>query len=815
MERYVCIHGHFYQPPRENPWLEAVEIQDSAFPYHDWNERITAECYAPNAVSRILNAEGQITEIVNNYSKISFNFGPTLLAWLEIHAPDTYHAILAADRDSQTNFGGHGSALAQAYNHMIMPLASKRDKQTQVHWGIRDFEKRFGRKPEGLWLPEAAVDMETLEILVGHGIRFTLLSPRQARRVRLLGGRAWRDVSGGRIDPSTAYRQRLASGRHIDLFFYDGPISQAVAFEGLLDNAEYLAGRLMGGFTESRSWPQLVHIATDGETYGHHHTHGDMALASVLRHIESNNLAKITNYAQFLEIHPPTHEVEIFENSSWSCVHGIERWRSHCGCNSGGHSGWTQEWRGPLREALDWLRNALLPRFEAKGAEFFDDPWTARNDYIDVVLDRGGESVAAFFGRHSRGNLAAGEKIAALKLLELQRHAMLMYTSCGWFFDELSGIETVQVIQYAGRAIQLSGDLFGDGLEAEFLSRLERAKSNISENRDGKVIYEKFVQPVRVDLEKAAAHYAVSSLFEDYSDQTRIYCYDVLREDHKMMQAGKVRLHVGRVKITSQITRESGQFTFGVIHLGDHSISGGIRPFRQEDAYHALVKDLNRTFDLGDLPELIRMVDKNFGLGTYSLKLLFRDQQRRILRHVLEGTLAEADAIYRRFYEEHALLFRSVTEFGLPLPRRLTAAAEFVLNSDLRRALESPEMDRERVNNLLEETHRAGISLDSTRLEFVLRRKVEQLIESLREQPEDIERLQKVEAVLDLAAALPFKINLWKPQNVYYEMVQTLIPKFNAMASGSEKEKEWFLHFSAVGDKLRVGLPKPKGETGA
>jgi alpha-amylase/alpha-mannosidase (GH57 family) len=815
MERYVCVHGHFYQPPRENPWLEAVEIQDSAYPYHDWNERITAECYAPNAVSRIMDGEGRITEIVNNYSKISFNFGPTLLAWLEVHAPDTYRAVLAADVESMKHFGGHGSALAQAYNHVIMPLANRRDKETQILWGLRDFEKRFGRKPEGMWLPEAAVDLETLEILAEHGIRFTILAPRQARRVRLLGGRAWRDVSGGRIDPSMAYRQRLASGRQIDIFFYDGPISQAVAFEGLLDKGEYLAGRLMSGYSESRSWPQLVHIATDGETYGHHHPHGDMALASALRHIESNNLAKITNYAQFLELHPPTHEVEIFENSSWSCVHGIERWKSHCGCNSGGHPGWTQEWRGPLREALDWLRDALVPRFEAKGAEFFDDPWTTRNDYIDVILDRGGETAAAFFGRHSRGNLASGEKIEALKLLELQRHAMLMYTSCGWFFDELSGIETAQVIQYAGRALQLSNDLFRNGLEPEFLNRLEKAKGNLPEQRDGRLIYEKFVRPMSVNLEKAAAHYAVSSLFEDYGDHTRIFCYEVVREDHKLMQAGKVHLHVGRVKITSQITLEFEEFTFGVIHLGDHSISGGIRPFRHEDAYQSLLKEVSHTFDAGDLPELIREVDKNFGLGTYSLKLLFRDQQRKILRQVLEGTLAEADALYRRFYEEHALLFRSVTEYGLPLPRRLTMAAEFVLNSDMQRAFESQELDRGRIDSLLMEAQRAGITLDSTRLEFVLRRRVEELIDALREQPEDLAGLRRVDLILDLAGSLPFKINLWKPQNIYYEMARKLAPQLAAKASGSEEEKDWFLHFSSVGDKLRVSLPKIKGDAGA
>ncbi|MCA9165661.1 MAG: hypothetical protein KDA62_21890, partial [Planctomycetales bacterium] len=334
MERYICIHGHFYQPPRENPWLEAIEVQDSAYPFHDWNERITAECYEPNASSRILTGDGRIERIVNNYANVSFNFGATLLSWLEVHAPDTYRRILLADQESRELFSGHGSALAQVYNHMIMPLANRRDKITQVRWGIRDFEARFGRPPEGMWLAETGVDNETLDVLAEHGIKFTILAPNQAHEVRKYRGRNWHDVSGSRIDPTTAYEVRLPSKRKIALFFYDGPISRAIAFEGLLTRGEHLAGRLMGAFTDHREWPQLVHIATDGESYGHHHRHGDMALAYALHHIQQHNLAKITNYGEYLEKHPPLDEVRIYDNSSWSCAHGIERWRSDCGCNS-------------------------------------------------------------------------------------------------------------------------------------------------------------------------------------------------------------------------------------------------------------------------------------------------------------------------------------------------------------------------------------------------------------------------------------------------------------------------------------------------
>lgn len=300
MERYICIHGHFYQPPRENPWLEDIEVQDSAYPFHDWNERITAECYAPNTVSRILDGEGRIVNLPNNYAKISFNFGPTLLSWLASKAPETYEAILAADRMSQKNFSGHGSALSQAYNHMIMPLANRRDKYTQVRWGLRDFEFRFGRRPEGMWLPETAVDLETLDIMAESGIRFTILCPHQAKQVRPVGQGDWMDVSDGRIDPTMAYALLLPSGRQINLFFYDGPISRGAAFEGLLSRGENLAQRLTGAFTEERQWPQLVHIATDGETYGHHQHFGDMALTYALQYIEEYNLARLTNYGEYL-----------------------------------------------------------------------------------------------------------------------------------------------------------------------------------------------------------------------------------------------------------------------------------------------------------------------------------------------------------------------------------------------------------------------------------------------------------------------------------------------------------------------------------
>ena len=505
MNKYICIHGHFYQPPRENPWLEAVELQDSAFPYHDWNERVMAECYAPNAHARLLDGDGRIERMANNYAKISFNFGPTLLSWMSEKAPDILDAIVAADKKSREQFSGHGSALAQCYNHIIMPLANRRDKFTQVAWGIRDFESRFGRKPEGMWLPETAADNESLDVLAEQGIKFTILSPHQARRVRPLDDsdeNHWQDVGGAKIDPSMPYLVKLPSGRSIAVFFYDGPIAQAIAFEELLRNGETLANRLMDAFDDGRDHPQLAHVATDGESYGHHFQYGDMALAYALNLIEKNDQVRLTVYAEFLEKYPPTHEVEIHQPSSWSCPHGVDRWKRDCGCNSGGHEGWNQQWREPLRNALDWLRDKFAPLYETKAKELLKEPWVARDDYITVILDRSPENMSKFFTRHATRDLNESEQITAMRLLEMQRHAMLMFTSCGWFFDEISGLETTQVIQYAARALQLAKELSSENFEPGFLEILEQAKSNISENQNGRDHLRKIRQARNHDARK-------------------------------------------------------------------------------------------------------------------------------------------------------------------------------------------------------------------------------------------------------------------------------------------------------------------------
>jgi len=805
MERYICVHGHFYQPPRENPWLEAIEVQDSAYPYHDWNERVSAECYAPNAASHILDPQGRIVDIVNNYAKISFNFGPTLLAWLKEKAPGVYESILLADRESRERFSGHGSALAQPYNHVILPLAHRRDKYTQILWGIRDFEARFQREPEGMWLPETAVDLESLDILAELGIRFTILAPRQAHKVRAVGGTEWYDVSGEKIDPSMAYTLRLPSDRSISLFFYDGPISRAAAFEGILRNGETFAKRLLGGFSEARTWPQLVHIATDGESYGHHYRDGDMALAYALNTIESNNLARLTNYSEYLERHPPNHEVQIFENSSWSCIHGIDRWRSDCGCNSGGHPEWNQAWRAPLRRALDWLRDTLAPAFARKGRLFLKDPWMARNDYIEILLGRSEESLRRFLERHAVRETSEEEHTVVLKLLELQRHAMLMYTSCGWFFDELSGLETVQVIRYACRTLQLAEETLGSTSAPRFLELLENAKSNIPEHRDGRLIYEKFVKPVALDLQRIGAHYAVSTLFEEYGKAARIFCYRADREDYQVAEAGRAKLAVGRAKLTSEIVLESARVDFSVLHLGDHNLEAGVCESRGEEIYRALVERSISSFKKGDFRETLRVIEEYFGKSTYSIQSLFGDEQRKILDIVQEASLKNVEAVSRQIYENNAPLLRFFKDLGSSPPKVLASIAEFFLNIGLRQQFEGKELNAEPIETLLEEAKRIGVSLDIASLEMAIRRRIEGIAERFARQPADLPLLEELEVAVHLLRSLPFQVNLREVQKMCHRILHSTFSEVEAEArEGSKSAFIWVDRFITVCDRLSL-----------
>jgi alpha-amylase/alpha-mannosidase (GH57 family) len=803
MNRYLCIHGHFYQPPRENPWLEAVEIQDSAAPYHDWNERVLAECYAPNAVSRILDEKEYIRKIVNNYSNISFDFGPTLLAWLEDNAGAVYQAVLMADWESSQRFSGHGSAIAQAYNHAILPLANTRDKITQLEWGLRDFETRFRRPAEGMWLPETAVDLETLELLAERGVKFTVLAPHQALRIRPADRAEWQDVPGGTVDITRAYEVDLPSGKTIAAFFYHDAVARAVSFEGLLSSGDAFLRRLMDAYSPANPDPQLIHIATDGESYGHHHRFGEMALAYALDQVDSGGQAALTNYAEFLSKFPPRWKAEIAPNTSWSCSHGVERWRSDCGCRTGQHPDWTQAWRAPLRESLDFLRDEISPQYERDAAMLFGSPWEARNEYIAVVLDRSKESLDKFFRLTQSHGLSDEERTRALKLLEMQRHAMLMFTSCGWYFDDLAGIEAVQNLQYAARAIQLAQELFGDGIEGRFVDILARARSNDKGRPDGRAVYEQ-IRSARVDLPQVAAHYAVSSIFEAYGERARIACYSVERHLAKTFEAGRAKLAVGQVTVTSDVTRESARLCFGMLHFGDQNFSVGVRPCRDGEEFAALERDLSAPFLRGDFPEVIRFIDTFFGGVAYSLRSLFLDEQRKILNLVIRENLADAEAVYSQLYENHAPLMRFLMMVKMPPPKAFLAAADIALNGQLRNAMETAPLDVEHIRRLLEQAVAADVELDAEMLGFSLRHTVSALAADWYTEPEDGMRMRALQQAVELARSLPFWVDLWRAQNVFYEILQNTFRKVIEAQKTPPGETDWTRAFLALGESLKV-----------
>ena len=767
-DRFVTIHGHFYQPPRENPWLESVEVQDSAAPYHDWNERVTAECYAPNTAARRVRGDNRVLDIVNNFEKISFNVGPTLIAWLERHRRDVYDKILEADRASVRARGGHGNAIAQVYNHMILPLATRADKVTQVRWGIEDFRARFGREPEGMWLPETAVDDETLAVLAEAGIRFTILAPQQAWRVRPLGATAWEEVND-RVDPSRPYLWRGPGGLELALFFYDAPISRAIAFEDALARGEHLVRRVRAGFSDAREGPQLVHCATDGESYGHHRPFGDMALAAAVQQVEAEGFARLTNYGAFLADHPPRYEVQIHERTSWSCSHGVERWRADCGCRMRGDT--HQRWRQPLREALDWLRDQVDVFYETRAAALLKDPWAARDAYVEVILDRAPARVESFLAAHQQTEPDEHARVEARRLLELQRHRLLMYTSCGWFFDDIAGLEPVQVLKYAAMAIQYVRDLGGPALESEFVARLAAAPSNAPEYGNGAEVYRRLVQPAIVDLHRVVAHYAITDLFEPYPTDAAVYAYRVRRLDEARERSGGTEVRVAHVGVESTVTGDEADVSYAVVHFGGHDFVCGVHGYT-DAAYAAMKDDLLARYGHGSMTELVRALDQHFPGDLFSLKHLFLEERRRVLTNAITAVLQKHEETYRRIWEENRKLVRDLREVDVPIPEALALVARHVLEQDALAELHTMAADGSipsRVFDLAVEAMSLGLRLDLTPARHAAQEAVHRALAAIAADPSPA-AVAKAVALIDGASVLGLRYGRWATQNEFFAL---------------------------------------------
>ncbi len=765
MPRWLCVHGHFYQPPRENPWLELIEVQDSAHPYHDWNERIDRECYAPNSVSRLMDEAGRIRKIVNNFEKISFNIGPTLFSWLADHDSDTYRRIIQADRVSAQANQGHGNAIAQVYNHMIMPLATERDRQTQVKWGIADFLARFGRFPEGMWLAETAACTDSLEALAENGILFTILCQTQAAEVMEPGESDYTPVNG--VDPTRPYQVDLPSGRSIAVFFYDGPISQAVAFERLLSGADVFAGRLMGGFTEGRDWPQLLSIATDGETFGHHHRFGDMALAAVMERFDKTKEAIVTNYAAFLANHPPTVKVKIHEGSAWSCAHGVERWRSDCGCNIGAGVGWNQKWRTPLRDALDHLKAELDRIYETVGKRYFDDPWEVRERYIDVLLDR---SKAGDFLDRYRTERTSDEDVICLKLLEMQRNGMLMFTSCGWFFDDLAGIETVQILQYAARAIQLAEGASGEKLEEPFLDILEKGRSNIPAQGDGRTLWRKQVVPEQSDLARGAANYAIVATLDPAIDPGLRH-YEVSERERAEEEFGDNKLTLLGVAVRSRLVWERQEFLLACLRLGRTDVTAFLIPRKDDHAFAALEEEVFGALRRIPITQLIRALDRRFGgddARIFQLRDLYVEVRRTAVSFLASDHIERFANTYRALIDENRRVIEYFIDSGVPIPGEFRLAAQYMMEQELQKAARdlADKGDPERIVDLMGDVQRwqLPVNLDATRevIEEALR---QQLAEAMaRKEEKGVMGVVRILVALTSGGLL---IDRWRLQNLF------------------------------------------------
>jgi alpha-amylase/alpha-mannosidase (GH57 family) len=786
--KYVCIHGHFYQPPRENPWIEAIEREESAAPYHDWNERINLECYRANTAARLVDDKNCILNLRNNFNYFSFNFGPTLIHWLEDHDPWTYRAILNADKESCRVHKGHGNAIAQVYNHIIMPLANQRDKVTQVQWGIRDFEWRFGRRPEGMWLAETAADRDTLTVLAEAGIKFTILSPYQAARWRFKDETQWRDAGGGVIPTGRAYRYNCSRGKHIDLFFYDPALARGIAFERLLEHS----GRLLEQIDRTNALrdpesnePWLVNVATDGESYGHHFKFGDMALAAAFQELERDPSTEITTYASFLASFPVVAEVEIFEKTAWSCSHGLGRWSDDCGCHIGGEPGWDQKWRAPLRAAVNFVRDKVALHFESEMGKLCKDPWKARDEYIHIVLDRK-KFLEGFLQKHMQGPANPQNVPRFLEMLEMQRFSLLMFTSCGWFFDEISQLEATLILKYAARTMQLAAGTGAKPMEPGFLDILKQAPSNMPEYENGADVFLKKVKPDIIEKNRVAANYTIQSIARNSNRQFQIYTYGILPQKEEDLGANPVPCLFGHISVKNDRTLAEQDFLYAVMHFGGLDLRSWIKTYENENEYACILTALQDCVEDQNTSKMVRVLDEKFGTEYFGLHDVFKDLRSSIALEISRKTLGYYTDLQRSLFHTYKPLFSSLRQWGIRIPSDLRVSLRRILSDEAEQlvvdilghehentsAWDSTDFYYRahvaRLNSILEDARIWDITLHlgsvSNKLGQALTKSIMELAENF--DPAVAGRLFRL---ITIGKVLGVKPEIWKLQTLYFE----------------------------------------------
>ncbi len=832
----LVIHGHFYQPPRENPWTGFVEREAGAQPFHDWNERIHAECYRANAFARIHDRHGRVASIANNYSRLSFNFGPTLVGWLARHHPRTWRRIVDADRGSVRRLG-HGNAIAQAYGHPILPLASPRDLRTQIKWGLADFRARFGREAEALWLPETACNESVLEALMDEGLRYAILAPHQAASVREIAevrgptanarrgtseeapGSVSPKASNERLDTSRPYffRHRQDPKRSIALFFYDGELAKGVAFEGALASSARLVDRFERAAKANGRGNEgagLVHFATDGESYGHHSRFGDRCLAFTLAVEAPRRGFRVTNYAEFLDRVEPTHEVLLSEGAdglgtSWSCAHGIERWRSDCGCQTGGKDDWSQAWRVPLREALTFLRDEAARLFEDAGADLFKDPWAARDAYGALLAARNGptEEVGGneadplvFLRSQAKKPLSARDSERALGLLELARHALLTDTSCGYFFSDISGLESVQILKYGGRVLDSLAELGQEPRTDRFLEILAEARSNLPAMGNGADVYHKLVEPCRVTPASVAAHLAMTKLVDHLPDEGRLAGFSFAFHGVRREKRERLRAATGRLRLADLATTRPLEFAVGTMHLGGVDFHVVLKEDPGEEEFAKSTDRFWKRFTAASLPAVLRALDEEFDdpkYGAFGLAHVLSEGRREIFDRVFGDLVERFSDQFAHLYDDNRRLLDVFTSAGFEIPQVLKAAAEFTLSKRFLAEIErqNGSHDRKRYEEAIRiaaEAARHGYDLDrreaKERISKIVLSAVQEAIET-----NLLEEAEEVVGLVELARLLGLSPDFEEPQEALFEAISTMEP-----AAGLRR----------AGEALGLGLPE-------
>ncbi|MDR3331266.1 MAG: DUF3536 domain-containing protein [Synergistaceae bacterium] len=766
----ICVHAHFYQPPREDPWLDAVTKDPTAAPYHDWNSCVHEQCYKPNMSARLLDSAGRIVYITNNYRHISFNVGPTLHSWISSHNPALARSIVDADKFAAESFGA-GGAMAQAYNHMILPLSEERDIRTQVIWGSKDFEFRFGRRPRGMWLPETAVDTASLEALAADGIDFTILAPHQCEAVKQPGG-TWRATPGGDgLDVTHPYVATLPSGARITIVFYFGSIAHDIAFGGLLYNGDHFANALLSKLPSDKE-PRLLVIATDGETYGHHHRYGEMALARAAQVLSNSPDAVITNIPSFIDKYPSTWECKVADNTSWSCAHGIERWRSNCGCHTGGEDGWNQAWRAPLRTALDRVRDRIDDVYEREMSRYCDSPWTLRDEAVALYLMSFADSSTrsdverrkADFLRDSCGRLAHGDLLRVLSLIEAQRMRMFMYTSCGWFFNDVAGIETRQIMAYALRATEYIKDVSGVSIGEDFMNDLKDVRGNTSEMSTGYDVMVQTVIPRKRTIRDIAASVALLSRERSY------YTFRV-KSDSRCFPSGDLDLFVSRTEVSDVRTLETWSGASAVLSTG-----GLDDVCRLSEKSVPGQKEIWQSFYEGDIISVSKFLEENFEFGPWHFRDLSQNDKEGIAIERTKSAEQEHLELAEGLLEDNQRLLVQMRMMGVNASKFLFAAVDFVYRERLIKTMDGSDdilsllLPGSKLELLLDDAQGVGITPDLSVLAPRLEDAFLERLQAARERG-DVRAYDEVLSLLGRTEELGISIDKWMLQNKIWEIL--------------------------------------------